>query len=167
MIEKNLCSWIRLHMFCLVLMQRVKCKMCSGQFPLQPCCHSDVKSWQKVDRGFSSSCYSKGKTQSYDAKRQTSVGGSFRIPSYDVHYLKESAPYDNPAYEQDLKKRYTTNSTLPQKTTTVITTMQSEFPDNVTLQKMWNKKLWENTLIFTARMISDTLRNDLIKCKFG
>ncbi|XP_060768343.1 uroplakin-3b [Neoarius graeffei] len=81
-------------------------------------------------------CYSKGTTQSYDAKRQTSVGGSLRIPSYDVHYLKESAPYDNPAYEQDLKKRYATNSTLPQKTTTVITTMQSEFPDNVTLQKM-------------------------------
>ncbi|KAK3509133.1 hypothetical protein QTP70_020244 [Hemibagrus guttatus] len=82
-------------------------------------------------------CRRRGKTQSYEARRQPSVIGSLRIPSYDVHNLKNPSPYDNPAYEQDLnKKRYTTNSTLPQKTTTVITHVQSSSPDNITLQKM-------------------------------
>ncbi|MCI4394563.1 hypothetical protein PGIGA_G00170230 [Pangasianodon gigas] len=81
-------------------------------------------------------CCRQGKTQSYEARRQPSVIGSLRIPSYDVHHLKNPSPYDNPAYEQDLKKRYTKNSTPPQKTTTVITTVQTNPPDTITLQKM-------------------------------
>ncbi|KAG7314551.1 hypothetical protein KOW79_021854 [Hemibagrus wyckioides] len=82
-------------------------------------------------------CCRRGKSQSYEARRQPSVIGSLRIPSYDVHHLKNPSPYDNPAYEHELnKKRYTTNSTLPQKTTTVITHVHSSSPDNITLQKM-------------------------------
>ncbi|KAF7688825.1 uroplakin-3b [Silurus meridionalis] len=83
-----------------------------------------------------SCCISKKKTQSYEARRQTSFMGSLRIPSYDVHHLKNPSPYDNPAYEQDLKKRYTKTSTLPQKTPTVITTVQSNSPDTINMQKM-------------------------------
>ncbi|XP_027034601.1 uroplakin-3b [Tachysurus fulvidraco] len=82
-------------------------------------------------------CCRRGKTQTHEVRRQTSLIGSLRIPSYDVHNLKNPSPYDNPAYEQELnKKRYTTNSTLPQKTTTVITHVHSSDPDNITLQKM-------------------------------
>ncbi|KAK2816505.1 hypothetical protein Q7C36_022776 [Tachysurus vachellii] len=82
-------------------------------------------------------CCRRGKTQTHEVRRQPSLIGSLRIPSYDVHHLKNPSPYDNPAYEQDLnKKRYTTNSTLPQKTTTVITHVHSSDPDNITLQKM-------------------------------
>ncbi|GAA6107567.1 uroplakin-3b [Tachysurus ichikawai] len=82
-------------------------------------------------------CCRRGKTQTHEVRRQPSLIGSLRIPSYDVHHLKNPSPYDNPVYEQDLNKtRYTTNSTLPQKTTTVITHVQSSNPDNITLQKM-------------------------------
>ncbi|KAM9440455.1 uroplakin-3b [Clarias gariepinus] len=82
-------------------------------------------------------CCHKGKTQTYNTRRQPSLIGSLRIPSYDVHNLKNPSPYDNTAYEHELrKKRYTTNSTLPQTTTTIITTVQSDTPDNITIQKM-------------------------------
>ncbi|XP_017315950.1 uroplakin-3b [Ictalurus punctatus] len=81
-------------------------------------------------------CYSRGKTQSSGARRQTSLIGSLRIPSYDLHHLKKPSPYDNPVYEQDLRRKYTTNPTLPQKTTTVITTVNSDSPGTITTQKM-------------------------------
>ncbi|XP_016369836.1 uroplakin-3a-like isoform X2 [Sinocyclocheilus rhinocerous] len=45
--------------------------------------------------------------------KQISVMNSIRIPRYDTHNLKDSVhPYDNPAYQSDLKN-YSTSSTLP------------------------------------------------------
>uniref|UniRef100_A0A8C1CN16 Uroplakin 3b n=3 Tax=Cyprinus carpio TaxID=7962 RepID=A0A8C1CN16_CYPCA len=45
--------------------------------------------------------------------KQISVMNSIRIPRYDTHNLKERVhPYDNPAYQSDLKN-YSTSSTLP------------------------------------------------------
>ncbi|XP_026109405.1 uncharacterized protein LOC113081540 [Carassius auratus] len=45
--------------------------------------------------------------------KQISVTDSIRIPRYDTHDLKEHVhPYDNPAYQSDLKN-YSTAKTLP------------------------------------------------------
>ncbi|KAF4073224.1 hypothetical protein AMELA_G00256400 [Ameiurus melas] len=79
-------------------------------------------------------CYSRGKTQSNGVRRQPSLIGSLRIPSYDLHHLKKPSPYDNPVYEQDLERKYT--RTLPQNNTTIIHTVNSDSPGTITMQKM-------------------------------
>ncbi|TTA83872.1 Uroplakin-3b [Bagarius yarrelli] len=74
-------------------------------------------------------CCQKGKTESYGMEQKPSLVESLPVPSYEVHHLKNSSPYDNPAYEQYLKQR-------PQKTTTTINHLQCSSSDNITLHEM-------------------------------
>ncbi|XP_007245319.2 uroplakin-3b [Astyanax mexicanus] len=61
-----------------------------------------------------------------------SVMGSFRIPRYDTHHLKDPAPYDNPAYEKE--RKYTTQDTLPKtKATSAVNPVTQ---DTIKLQKI-------------------------------
>ncbi|XP_062845245.1 uroplakin-3b [Trichomycterus rosablanca] len=84
-------------------------------------------------------CCRGGKAQNYTTrttkptKRQPSLIGSLRIPTYDVHHLKNPSPYDNPAYERDTK-RYTTSTTLPKGAATTI--IQPSSPENIRLQNL-------------------------------
>ncbi|XP_017555049.1 uroplakin-3b [Pygocentrus nattereri] len=77
-------------------------------------------------------CGGEGKEQRPASQRLGSVMGSFRIPRYDTHHLKDPAPYDNPAYERE--RKYTTADTLPKSSATTAVNPASQ--DDIKMQKM-------------------------------
>ncbi|KAI4902066.1 hypothetical protein NFI96_033537 [Prochilodus magdalenae] len=70
-------------------------------------------------------CGSKGKAPG-------SVMGSFRIPRYDTHQLKDPAPYDNFAFEKE--RKYTSADTLPKSSATTAVNPASQ--DVIKMQKI-------------------------------
>ncbi|XP_072550049.1 uroplakin-3b [Salminus brasiliensis] len=66
------------------------------------------------------------------SKGPGSVVGSFRIPHYDTHHLKDPSPYDNPAYERE--RKYTTQDTLPKSKATSAVNPATQ--DTIKMQKI-------------------------------
>ncbi|XP_036435739.1 uroplakin-3b [Colossoma macropomum] len=77
-------------------------------------------------------CGGNGKEQRPGSQRLGSVMGSFRIPRYDTHHLKDPSPYDNPAYERE--RKYTTADTLPKSSATTAVNPASQ--DIIKMQKI-------------------------------